>query len=353
MNRQTLAILFALTFGAAQAQSCLPGGITFVSQAEVDNFPLNNPGCKTIEGNVYVLGSSVQNLNGLSQIEHIGGDLLISDNPQLASLDGLPKLKTIGGACRVQNNPLLTHLDGLANLSWVKGDFFYIGNNILLANIEGLAELDSVSGIFQVWGHPELTTLKGLGQLQRVSDKLAVFNNAKLAVLEGLDSLIYVGGDLRLENNPLLTDISSLNHPVTMQGALVITDNAALSHCAVKSVCDYLANPVTFVAISDNGNNCASVPTVQTACQTLDTESPFSVQLLVSPNPASHTLRLQGMPASDARIKVFSSTGILILDADVEAAQVFQWNVSDWPIGLYTLHYQGVQTLALRFLVAR
>lgn len=348
-----LIALLTLTLGSAQAQSCLPGGITFVNQAEVDNFPASNPGCKIIEGNVFVLSSSVQNLNGLSQIEHIGGDLLISDNAQLVNLDGLSKLKTIGGVCRVQNNPLLTNLNGLARLSSVLGDFFYIGNNTALINIDSLARLDSVPGIFQVWGHPELLSLNGLRRLKRVGSNLAVFNNAKLAALEDLDSLTHIGGDLRLENNPMLSNITSLNHPLSVQGALVITGNSALSHCAVKAVCDYLADPATFVAISGNGSQCVSVQTVQTACSTLDTETPDWVQLWVAPNPVSQLLSLRGLPATQGRIRVFSHTGGLMLDTEVRAAEHFQCNVSDWPIGLYTLQYQGAQTLSLRFVVAR
>jgi len=353
MKQQTLTILLALSLGAAMAQSCLPGGITFVSQAEVDNFPASNPGCRLIEGNVFVLSSSVQNLNGLSQIEHIGGDLLISDNAQLANLNGLSKLKTVGGDCRVQSNPLLTNLDGLASLSSVLGDFFYIGNNIALTNVDSLAQLDSVPGIFQIWGHPELLSVKGLRQLKMVGDNFALFNNAKLATLEGLDSLERIGGDLRLENNPLLMNIASLHHSVAVQGALVLTGNTALSHCAVKAVCDYIAAPSTFVAISGNGSNCQSVPSVATACQALSASALDLPELAVSPNPANRGISLSGLPPSNARVRVFSSTGALMLDDQTQAEEVFQWSVEDWPGGLYTLQYQDKQTVALRFLVAR
>jgi hypothetical protein len=289
MNKHFILLCLLLSYTWALAQSCPPGAVTFITQADVDNFPINYPGCTEIDGSVYLLNSSsIQHLDGLSQIEHIHGDLLISGNEQLLHLGGLANLKTIGLACRIQNNPLLTNLDGLERLSAVKGDFFYIGNNASLLNIEGLADLDSISGIFHLWGNPQMVSLKGLGQLQKTGGNLSIFNMAKLAKLEGLDSLSSVGLDLRLEDNPLLTDISSLNHPVNIQAALVITNNPLLSNCAVKAVCDYLPEPATFVAISGNGSNCQSVQAVETACLNTSAWSPeLQDAVSIIPNPTT------------------------------------------------------------------
>ncbi|MBP6812010.1 MAG: T9SS type A sorting domain-containing protein [Saprospiraceae bacterium] len=325
--------LLAFIQWQGNAQSCLPGGITFVTQADVDNFPINHPTCKVIEGNVYALSSSIQNLNGLSQIEHIGGDLLISGNEQLANLNGLAKLKTIGLACRIQNNPLLTNLDSLRRLSAVKGDFFYIGNNIALASIEGLAELDSISGIFHLWGNTPLTSLKGLGQLQRLGDRLAVFNNANLSKLEGLDSLTYVGQDLRFEDNPLLSDISSLNHPITVKGALAIIGNSTLSNCAVESVCDYLAMPATFVAISGNGPNCQSVQEVETAClSSVWSMTDIQQTLRISPNPTTGLVRFLTEDTAFEIIRVMDITGRI---CDVDLKQNMTLDLSSVDPGIY------------------
>jgi hypothetical protein len=331
--------LLLLTQLQASAQSCLPGGITFTTQSDVDNFPINHPTCKVIEGSVYALSSSIQNLNGLSQIEHIEGDMLISGNEQLTNLDGLSKLKTIGQACRIQNNPLLTDLDGLASLSAVKGDFFYIGNNVGLTSIEGLAELESISGIFHFWGNDALTSLKGLGQLQRVGDRVAVFENLNLAVLDGLDSLFQVGQDLRLEDNPLLSDISSLNHPISISGALVITGNSILSDCAVKSVCDYLAAPSSFVAISGNGNNCQSRQAVETACLISSVkilEAPLAIRIF--PNPSSGLVQLEGKKDEILAIQVLDCTG---RPCDVGPPGSLQLDLSALPQGHYWIAVVG------------
>ncbi|NUQ23113.1 MAG: hypothetical protein HUU34_04120 [Saprospiraceae bacterium] len=87
-----LALLLSLT---AQAQSCLPDGITFSIQAQVDQFPAMYPGCTTIEGEVYVRPPGVTNLDSLIGLKSIGGDLVIDAN--LVSLHGLDSLESIGG----------------------------------------------------------------------------------------------------------------------------------------------------------------------------------------------------------------------------------------------------------------
>ena len=77
-------------------QSCLPQGITFSTQASIDNFQTNYPNCTQIEGAVTITGSNINNLNGLNVLTSIGGNLNIGLNPALTSLTGLNNLTYIG-----------------------------------------------------------------------------------------------------------------------------------------------------------------------------------------------------------------------------------------------------------------
>jgi hypothetical protein len=38
----------------AYSQGCLPEGITFTTQAQIDSFQINYPGCNAVEGNVII-----------------------------------------------------------------------------------------------------------------------------------------------------------------------------------------------------------------------------------------------------------------------------------------------------------
>lgn len=64
-----------ISFANATAQSCLPEGITFSTQEQIDNYQTNYPGCADIEENVKIQGAGIINLNGLSVLASIGGDL--------------------------------------------------------------------------------------------------------------------------------------------------------------------------------------------------------------------------------------------------------------------------------------
>ncbi len=59
------------------SQSCLPDGITFSTQSEINSFQTNYPNCTAIEGNVIILGTDISNLNGLSVLTNIEGDLSV------------------------------------------------------------------------------------------------------------------------------------------------------------------------------------------------------------------------------------------------------------------------------------
>ncbi|MCD4746108.1 MAG: hypothetical protein K8R58_07400, partial [Bacteroidales bacterium] len=77
-----LTLLIVLTFiiqAYVSSQTCLPEGIEFTTQAEIDNFQTNYPNCTEIEGDVTINGINITNLNGLNVLTAFGGDLSIGD----------------------------------------------------------------------------------------------------------------------------------------------------------------------------------------------------------------------------------------------------------------------------------
>lgn len=284
-----LRVAFFVTFltaitGPAFAQSCLPGGLTLTTQAEVNSFPVNHPGCTTIGGNVVILGETITNLAPLASVRQIDGDLQISSCSNLPNLNGLHSLHLIGGTVRIQNNAALRTL-GLDSLRSVRGDFMYISSSPRLQSLATLNRLDSIAGIFQVWDCDSLTSLTGLNGLRFVGATLAVFRNDRLLNINGLNALNRIGDALRIYENPVLNNLSALNHPVSIGGALVITDNPLLSACAVSAVCNYLAAPPSFSAFSGNSAACNSAEIILAACTTSTSSVSYLEGLEVFPNP--------------------------------------------------------------------
>ena len=73
MKKLLLSIaLIAYCLTSLFAQPCLPEGITFNTQAQIDNFQTNYPNCTEIEGGVQITGDDITNLDGLSVITSIG-----------------------------------------------------------------------------------------------------------------------------------------------------------------------------------------------------------------------------------------------------------------------------------------
>ena len=66
--KNLIILSFALLFmqGTLLSQFysfCLPEGITFTTQSQIDSFQVNYPGCTEIEGDLDLQGSGITNLN--------------------------------------------------------------------------------------------------------------------------------------------------------------------------------------------------------------------------------------------------------------------------------------------------
>jgi len=87
---------------------CLPDGITFTTQAEIDNFQTNYPYCSQIGGDVEINGNDITDLNGLNFVTAIGGNLSIINCDNLTSLWGLENIESesIGDLSIYSNNTL-------------------------------------------------------------------------------------------------------------------------------------------------------------------------------------------------------------------------------------------------------
>ena len=98
MKRLALLLTFPiiLTYYTGWSQPCLPEGIHFGAQSEIDNFQTNYPNCTKIQGHVWIESGTIKNLHGLSCIVSIGDYLAINGNLKLESLDGLENLDSIG-----------------------------------------------------------------------------------------------------------------------------------------------------------------------------------------------------------------------------------------------------------------
>ncbi len=283
----------AIIYANALSQGCLPQGIAFTTQTEIDNFQTNYPGYTVIEGDVIIIASNITNLNGLSVLTSIEGDLVIWDNPSLISLVGLENITSISGHVIIGGwevgNPALTNLAGLDNLTYIQGDIF-IGNNSSLNSLEGLENLTNLGGSLDIYHNFSLTSLTGLENLAYIGGGIGLYHNNSLTSLTGfenltnlggglgigehigltsltgLENLSSIGGSLWIDSNFSLTTLTGLDNLASLGGNLYITGNNSLTACESQWLCDYLIAPDGYVAIYNNSTGCNSVVDVAYAC---------------------------------------------------------------------------------------
>jgi len=145
MKKQTLIFVITINYLLITinlfSQPCLPEGIVFSDQTQINNFQVNYTGCTEIEGSVTINSQNapppgiITNLNGLNVITSIGGDLGIYHNDYLPNLGGLENLTSIGGDLSIRFNQTLTSLNELTSLTFIGGNL-NISNNYQLTDCD-------------------------------------------------------------------------------------------------------------------------------------------------------------------------------------------------------------------------
>ncbi len=304
MKNLTLIIFFTLNISLftihLNSQPCLPEGINFYNQTQIDSFQINYPSCTEIEGDVYISGPNITNLNGLNVITSIGGNLIIGDewiqNPHLDNLTGLEGLTSIGGYLEFRGNEALYSLTGLDNLTSIGGGLGIgtesNGVNPALASIMALENLTTLGGALVIIGCSDLKSLTGLEGVNSIGSVLWIIFNESLTSFAGLDNVTSISGNLFISANNALTSFAGLDNVTSISGDLWINgndsltslmgleniesssiinldiiNNISLSTCEVESICDYLVAPNGSIDIYDNASGCNSQEEVEDACE--------------------------------------------------------------------------------------
>lgn len=227
MGRLSLVAAFCIAATltpAAHAQIC--PGMTLNTQAEVDAF-----NCVTVTGNLFIQGSGITNLNGLSELTSVGGNLSLFNNNDLTSITGLGALTNVGGTLGISANNDLTSLTGLNALTSVDGGVV-ISNNDALTTLTGLNALTSIGGSLRINNNDALASLTSLGALTSVGVSITIEHNDVLASLSGLGGITSLGGDLNIRNNDALVSLAGLDALTSIGVDLDIDDNDALTSLA-------------------------------------------------------------------------------------------------------------------------
>ena len=392
-----IAVPFILHF-AAFSQSCLPEGITFTTQEQIDNFQSDYPGCTEIEGDVGILGVNISNLEALHVLSNIGGDLwilntealtsltglnniisiggylLIQCNIGLVNLSGLESLSSIGGSFEMSLNPALTDIVGLNNLSAIGRELFIFGNNTLvslnglgkltfvtnlwirdndfLTNLTGLNNLTSIEETLTIRYNDALINLTGLENLTSVGSSVFIQYNDALANMTSLENLSFVGEDIWIGDNSTLTSLAGLeNIEANTIGNLIIIKNSSLTTCEVLSICSYLANPNGVITIYDNKEGCNSTEEIEDACNAGIEDEYIESPVSIFPNPAKNELFVSANAGMEIlKINIYNQTGQMVLKQGLSTETI---DISMLKPGIYIIEVGSDELMIREKLVVR
>ena len=379
------------------SQSCLPEGITFSTQEEIDNFQTNFPNCTEIEGSLNIEGDDITNLNALNVLTFIGGRLNIISNPALISLEGLDNVTSIVGRLDVLWNPALTSLEGLDNVTSI-GGVLKISSNHNLTSLTGLENLISVGEDISISANSDLTSISALGNLTHIGGNLFLkvpitslpafenltsiggyvhFKELDITNLTGLDNLTSIGGFLMLYGNDALTSITALSNLTSIGGYLRFSGNDALTslegienidgssitelyilgnylltECEAQSICDYLDIPGGHTEISNNADGCKNQAEVEEACNALYVdEVSISNKVTITPNPFSTFTTLEYIlkQPGEVYLSIYNQFGQLLYfrqEIQTKGKQLLIWNTVEYPDGIYYFRLQADNKIA-------
>ncbi len=302
----------------ANDTTCLPGGIWFYNQEEVDNFAANYPDCTEILGSVTMNNTLIVNLNGLSQITAISGDLDLNTNTYLSDISGLSNLTSIGGDLDLSYNTNLENLEGLESLDSIGQDLIitfntnlssltgmdnltFIGNSISiednsnltsiaalgnissvtgnfrisdngLSNLSDLVNLTTVDGDFRIISNLSLVQVNGLENLTTIGGNLDIEANLELINLDGLENLSSVGGNLNIYDNIELLSAEGLANLTTIGGELTVYDTKLMNLNGLENI-----DHTTITGLDINSNAYLSLCGVESICYYIAGEGPFNI----------------------------------------------------------------------------
>lgn len=231
MKHHIFLIIFTLfiQFTVYAQSSCLSEGLTITSQGDINNFVNQYPDCTHIIGKLFAF-TPAQTLDGLQQIESIGGDLGICCTAwPFKNLEGLNNLKSVGGYVHITGHKGLQDISALSQLTTIGGEL-KIFNNLILENLDGLESLESVGGYLDIQWNDNIKDISALRNLSHVGGSIEVDGNDVLQTLGGFMSDIdYLEKSLSITNNPLLTELTGIESLDSVGGYLSIRGNAMLN----------------------------------------------------------------------------------------------------------------------------
>ncbi len=153
--------------------------------------------------------NNLSNFSGLSKLRISRGPVQFYFNNSLINFYGLDNyIAASAGGLRISDCKNLQNFSGLNEMQFI-GDNFDIVNNPSLNDITGLGNLTTITGRLNLLNNIILTNLNGLEQIQSLPDGIEITDNTSLSDLNGLRNINSISstinnGTITINGNPLI-----------------------------------------------------------------------------------------------------------------------------------------------------
>jgi hypothetical protein len=187
MNTLIKIILLSAIFQIQSVAQDYPfGDIFFTTQEQIDDFIISYPDCKYIEGDLFISGSQLENIDALSKIEITEGLLVLDFAIGLVNKIGLSSLKEICQGIEITQNSNLETIDEIANID-------VLSNKILISNNQNL-KLDGNINLDILLGFNKRKYLEKYfrisGNIVSTSDQSSIGNRISIAPDPAVDEIM-------------------------------------------------------------------------------------------------------------------------------------------------------------------
>lgn len=163
--------------GSGGSTACSYDSLIIENQADAQS--KLSMGCNQVDGDLVIRFSDLQNLDLLATIQAVEGDVLLEHNSELESLDGLSQLETVGGVLSIFSNPSVAPSLPFPKLKTVERDLIVRANGGV--SELGFGALERVGGGFVFQKNRLLLTCK----IHDLFDRLEV--GGQFIISENLD----------------------------------------------------------------------------------------------------------------------------------------------------------------------
>jgi len=235
--KKILSVIAIISFSIFGYGQCPNSQIELTSQADIDNFAANYPGCTEVINGFTIQGTGITNLNGLSVINSFSdSSVLTIQETSIIDFTGLDNVTYVGGNFQIIFNQDLETFNGLEQIVTIRKNLFVSGSFLIL-NFDGFDSLNIIGGKLDVRTCIALIDFEGLNSLNTLGINsvnnvgtrgLVVENNLALIDFDFLNGISEINGILKVVNNQSLESFEGLNNVETIQGSMEINDNNVL-----------------------------------------------------------------------------------------------------------------------------